>query len=132
MPGSGVSVARNVGLDNARGRAFLPLDADDYLDSSALAKFYAAWMKHGGYVYSDYRRLEEQEVREVPNQACSQVREMLVHPITGLYPLIGGLRFDENFRVGEDWDFVVNATSLGYCGSRIPEPLVYYRTKQWP
>ena len=86
-----------MGLDNLRGRAFLPLDADDYLDSSALANFYAAWLKHGGYVYSDYRRLEKQEVREVPNQACSQVREMLVHPITGLYHSSGGYALTRTF-----------------------------------
>jgi hypothetical protein len=53
---------------------------------------------------------------------------MLVHPITGLYPILHDVRFDENFRVGEDWDFVANMTAQGYCGTRIPEPLVYYRT----
>lgn len=128
LAGSGVAVARNMGLDLARGRCFVPLDADDYLDSKALEKLYAAYKKHGGYVYSDYRRIEELKVQEVPNQACSQVRSMLVHPITGLYPVLSELRFDESFVVGEDWDFVVGCTAMGYCGSRIPEPLVYYRT----
>lgn len=127
-PGSGVSVARNMGLDAARGRCFVPLDADDYLDSTALIKFYTAYSRHQGYVYSDYRIVEEQEARQVPNQCCNQVKDMLVHPITGLYPLVKEARFDENFKVGEDWDFVVNMTAQGYCGSRIPEPLVYYRT----
>lgn len=128
VAGSGVSIARNIGLEHAKGFCWVPLDADDYLDNKALEKFYNVWKKHKGYVYSDYMRVEEMAVRETPIHACDQVREMLVHPITGLYPVVSNIRFDEGFTVGEDWDFVVNMTAQGYCGTRLPEPLVYYRT----
>lgn len=129
----GVSSARNLGLSVASGRTFLPLDADDYLDASALELMYRAWQQVGGYVYCDFTKVEGMEVVKVPNgqEVCGNVLQMLPHPITGLYSMAaykesGG--FDTAMASGEDWDFVCNMHALGYCGSRVPEPLIYYRT----
>jgi glycosyltransferase involved in cell wall biosynthesis len=128
----GVSAARNLGLQHARGHVFMPLDADDFLAPQCLERMWSAYQEHKGYVYSDYLRTDLQEVRKSGADACAQVLDHMPHPLTGLYPLSAWQEangFDEALRVGEDWDFVAHITSLGYCGTYVPEPLIYYRTE---
>lgn len=125
----GVSAARNAGLAVANGKTVLFLDADDYLDSTAIDKLYDAYIKYGGYAYCDFKKVETQEIVHVPDKACEHVSRVLPHPITGIYPNIRAARFDPELMAGEDWDYVAAMTANGYCGTRVPEPLVYYRTK---
>lgn len=130
--GAGASVARNLGLAQAKGHAFMPLDADDFLAPQCLERMWAALQQHGGYVYSDYLRTDLQEVRQAGANACANVIDHMPHPLTGLYPVNAWREangFDEALRVGEDWDFVAHITQLGYCGTYVAEPLVYYRTE---
>jgi len=54
-PTSGPAVSRNIGIDNARGKYVLFLDADDFLQPSALLKMYEAIKDHPGYyAYCDW------------------------------------------------------------------------------
>lgn len=124
----GVSPSRNLGLICARGKAVVFLDADDYLRHDALEKMWDVFTRYGGYVYCDIKHLEDNRVIETPNNACSTINKMLSHPMCGMYPNLSNLRFDEAFVCGEDWDYVLGVHSEGYCGTRIAEPLVNYRT----
>lgn len=124
----GVSAARNLGLEYAKGQTVYFLDADDYLNYQTLEKMWDAFKKYDGYVYSDLKHLGEDRVIETPDRACDGIMHQLPHPISGLYPNNKEIRFDTEFNCGEDWDFVINMHAHGYCGTRIPEPLINYRT----
>jgi len=128
--GEGAGVARNVGLASVSPsvKVWMPLDADDYLEPTALQALYDALIQHGGYAYSDYRRVETFEtvpIDDVPT--CEAIHDRMLHPITALYPIVPEVRFDPTLRYGEDWDFVLAMHAAGYCGTHVAEPLVYYR-----
>jgi glycosyltransferase involved in cell wall biosynthesis len=128
--GSGPAHARNVGIEMARAKLVIPLDADDYLQPSALKELYNAWNKVGGYVYSDWVIQETGEIKESEDYDPQRLLAHLPHAVTAIYPKeawkkVGG--FDEKLNAWEDWDFVLGLCDKGYCGSRLPVPLVQYR-----
>jgi glycosyltransferase involved in cell wall biosynthesis len=126
-PGSlGVAVARNIGLNFTKTKLWMPLDADDYLEINALERMLKAYVKYGGYVYSDWKKVETQEVVKVPRTSCEQIGNTMPHIITGVYPVCD-VRFDESLDLFEDWDFVIQMIKAGHCGIGVNEPLVYYR-----
>lgn len=128
-PASGVSVARNVGLREAKGKFFVLLDADDYLDNKALEKMMAAW-EPNHYVYCGWYKAETMEPYSIDNvYTPTTMLHNLIHPVTALYPMdiAKHLSFDETMRVGEDWDFVLGCMANELCGIYVDEPLLYYR-----
>lgn len=134
--GSGVgrvAANRNAGISCARGRFFVPLDADDYLQPEALTLMYKAWqeIKGGkGYVYGDWVVQETGEVKETDEWDCQGALKKLLHAVTALYPksaweAVGG--FDETLGGWEDWDFCIALMDKDYCGVRVDTPLMQYR-----
>ena len=126
----GVARARNLGLQHAKAKLFIPLDADDTLEPEALAKMYDVWQRHNGYVYTDwYERWEGRELKvwQTPDyDAHLLIKKGCLHAVTALYPIeMGG--FDEEIPAWEDWDYQLRLASKGICGTRIPEPLFTYR-----
>jgi glycosyltransferase involved in cell wall biosynthesis len=130
--GVGVAEARNAGIARASARWFLPLDADDYLEPTALAVLYNTVKQEGKYAYCDWYQVRAGENPTVwetkPYDAMLLLREGCLHAVTALYPLaaweaVGG------FRVGpwEDWDFQLRLAEEGVCGIRVPQPLFVYR-----
>lgn len=128
--------ARNAGVALGTAPLVLFLDADDYLRPDALQRMYDAYMTPnssgvvGGYVYCDWTVAETNEVRNTPDWKCELVQDQLVHPITMLvsraaFGAVGG--FDTKLVGYEDWDFVFGLNAAGYCGTRVPEALLYYR-----
>lgn len=129
-PGSGPAVARNIGIKNSRGSLFLLLDADDYLQLSALQTMYGEFLNSRQYVYSDWIVQETKELKVSPEYSCDEVLKGLKHTVTALYPKQGWIDvggFDESFKFWEDWDFIIALNAKGYCGHRISKPLFQYR-----
>lgn len=125
----GPAAARNAGINACSSRLWLPLDADDYLQPEALALLYENW-EPGHYVYSDWIVAETGEIKQTPEYDCKEITRQLTHAVTALYEReawekVGG--FDATIDAWEDWDFVLALASKGYCGIRVPVPLLNYR-----
>lgn len=129
----GAGIAKNIGIDNARGKLVFFLDADDMLEPSALIKMIHRFASGDTcYVYCDALVPESPlKNREVAAPEYSQnlwVHNGL-HTQAMLMPTEDArrLRFDEDLKAWEDWDFIVRCAINGVCGERVPEPLILYR-----
>jgi glycosyltransferase involved in cell wall biosynthesis len=141
----GPARARNEGIRASKGRLFLPLDADDYLEPDALQMMLEN-SENGKYVvYSDHwltsndgKRVELHEcddfdpqlVKGTRRQFKNEIREGMIHSVTALTPKaawtkIGG--YDETLPAWEDWDFQIALCNAGYCSRRVAWPLFMYR-----
>lgn len=113
---SGVSVARNVGLDNANGEWITFVDADDYLPNQALEILYnTAIQSQADYVYGNtLRRNESTErlcMRKIKRNVWKNNFDTLVH--FGLWGHLfkasviirNNVRFVEGQAYGEDMLF---------------------------
>lgn len=132
--GAGVARARNVGIRAARGRLFVPLDADDTLEPEALARMHHVWDQFDGYVYGDNFEMNEGQPTkswQAPDwDPWKLLDDGSLHAVTGLYPVeawreVGG--FDERCPAWEDWDFQLKLCNAGICGTRLPVEIFTYR-----
>lgn len=130
---TGPANARNIGIAATDAPLFLPLDADDYLQSEALDKLFNAWMIFKGVVYSQWwdDTGSAQTIYDPPEWNASLLLDKgLIHAITALYSKdhweqLGG--FDTNLTHWEDWDFHIRLAYLGVCATKVPTPLFTYR-----
>lgn len=130
---AGPAKARNLGMAGARGKFFLFLDADDYLEPDALERMVLAAQREGprAFIYSDWIIDEERRMVESKEYDPTGLLKQLEYPVTALYPIsvwkdTGG--FDEDYTVAwEDWDFALRVANAGYCGVRVSKPLLHYR-----
>lgn len=130
-----VSNARNIGIRASTTEYFVLLDADDYLQPSALKTMFDALSKEQhdvGYAYTDWYVAETKELHTTPNYRCNVIMQGLRHAVTCIYrreafDKVGG--FDPNLDSWEDWDFIIALNAAGYCGVRIPYPLLQYRVR---
>jgi glycosyltransferase involved in cell wall biosynthesis len=128
-----VSRARNLGISLSRGKYFVLLDADDYLQPSALSKMYDTITQaeaNTAYAYTDWYVAETKERHSTPNYSCTSVLDRFNHAVTCIYlreawEKVNG--FDQQLKGWEDWDFVIALNVAGYCGIRVPYPLLQYR-----
>lgn len=129
VPASGSSVARNIGISQAKGSCFVLLDADDYLEPDCLEKLWQAWQADTSrYVYCDYYKSLD-EVVSIGEITPTSMLDSIQHPITCLYPISVRDRvlFDEEMRVGEDWDYLLGVIASNTCPAYVKQPLVHYR-----
>jgi hypothetical protein len=145
------SVARNVGIEAARGLFTIFLDADDYLLPSALETFTRGHAGHDkAYSYShhyglnrdgawaQYRPPEYNRERRASPMSHSTggtdpvptMQGCNLHPITAFVPTwclreAGG--FDEDAPGFEDWTIWLRLAIAGFCGQRIFGPTFVYR-----
>lgn len=128
--GSGPAISRNIGIRNSKAPLIFLLDADDYLQPSALEDLYESMTASNEYIYSDWIIQESKEIKYAPEYDCDDILRRLPHTISCLFPRkawidVGG--FDENLGSWEDWDFILALNDKGYCGVRVPEALLQYR-----
>ena len=120
----GAGWARNQGLKDVTTPFVTFLDADDTLDPNFANETLELCNRTGRYVYTDYQR--DGEVHPAPD--CAWVGRTW-HVVTTLLPTawaraVGG--FDETFGGLEDTEFYIKLNVQGYCGVRLPKPLVHY------
>lgn len=125
---TGAAPARNAGIDAAAGTLIFFLDSDDYLDPQALEKMVARYLETGRYVYSDFFTLSGGVAKAVATKDYNQREWGWQHNIGVLMATedarrVGGF---DNF-INEDWAFWVKCAISGICGTRLAEPLYYYR-----
>ena len=132
-PGAGPARARNLAIAASRARAFVPLDADDFLQPTALQVMLDAWDAAGGVIYSQWfdDKGGTSELYDPPEyDAHLLIQKGAIHAVTALYPRdawqkSGG--YDEELSHWEDWDYQIKMAAMGVCGTKVPVPLWTYR-----
>lgn len=131
------AISRNAGIKAARGELILPLDADDWIAPTMVEACAAALQAaEADVAYTDSVYCHElgqirmyfggefsvKALRE-QNQlnCCSMFRKKV-------WDVVGGYR--TNVRGYEDWDFWLAAAAAGFRGTRVAQPLFFYRAKQ--
>jgi len=130
---TGAGNARNAGIYEARGAFVTFLDCDDYLMPDALERMLATYVNNRGkYVYTDWYKLsvDGQAIR-TDSKVYNQYDWNMQHPITVLMETeqAKDLMFNQEMPTWEDWDFFLRAAIKGYCGVRLGEPMLVYRTE---
>ena len=130
---SGLPAARNAGFRVARGEYVLPLDADDWLEPSALEVMLQVLKSSpdASFVFCDLQ-LEgeasgvlEKNYNFFEQLSLNQLPYCLLMP-KRLWTEAGG--YDESMHKGyEDWEFNIRLGILGHFGQRVPQPLFHYR-----
>ena len=134
---SGPSVARNRGIEIAKGEYILPLDADDKIASSYIekAKEMLDQESNLGIVYCKAELFGAKNERwELPPFRFPEILVGNMIFATAMYrksdwERVGG--YNENMRHGnEDYDFWLSLLELGVGVYQIPEVLFSYRIKE--
>lgn len=143
----GVSSARNLGLDQAKGEFLFFLDSDDYLDPACLEKLAAAQKESGAEIVVS-NALDEfdggrTEIRSSGEMGVLLNREEAIYHFLkeDLYTAvcwgrlyaranIASLRFDESMRIAEDGKFFLGAIQKSSCIYVIPERYYYYYIRE--
>lgn len=130
----GPSAARNLAIERSRGALVLPLDADDYLAPTYLARTVPlldadpalgiayTWIGLVGHHHGVWRTggfTVEELLARCTVHVCALYRREVWQDVGGYDP-----RFVHG---GEDWDFWLTAASRGWTARAVPEVLAYYR-----
>lgn len=140
----GLPAARNVGLMLAKGTAFLPLDADDWIEDTYIEKTFplledvvlVGLQEHGptrnGTYMPGYDRPHDQVTVDVLWQYnrffyCSLFRTQLLRECGGYNPrMAGGWGVSGGY---EDWDLWIDLKNRGAKFAAVNEVLFHYTTK---
>lgn len=131
--GGGAGYARNIGAKHANAKFLVFLDADDILKPRFLELTLKAFRTNGRYAYTDWMEDDRRghvTVHPTPEYGLESFWEHpSLHPVTALIPrewfnAVGG--FDESLDAFEDVDLYMKMFVKGYCGIRVPEPLLVY------
>lgn len=137
----GVSNARNIGLDRAKGDYICFVDDDDFLDKNYLEEMLRVVLKYGndGIVVSNFLNFDEKTGLEKnrinyilgsKEKKFLKMRKVFSNACGKLLPLrvIADIRFNKKFKNGEDSLFMVELSkNIKYIA--ISEKEVYYNRR---
>lgn len=133
----GVSAARNLGIERARGRYIAFCDADDLCQPQRLAQQRAFLDAHPetGFCGSAFTCFDTQDRETVSNvQADPDIRRVLMQgncfglsTVMARAEVLQHCRFDPALSVAEDYDLWTRLVAAGARGANLPESLVRYR-----
>ena len=134
----GLATARNMGFRESHGQWVVPLDADDKIDKTWLEKCLSAVrLDPNNFAYTDSILWWPDESREKMLESheydFNELLTRVTWPCTILvsrraWEQAGGYKPQMSTAGGwEDWEFAVAIGENGVCGTRVPEPLFYYR-----
>lgn len=136
QPNRGLPAARNAGIERARGRYILPLDADDLLGPAFLEETVEVLeaFPELGIVYTHLQAFggESWQAACPPWNPCRLLDQNRL-PYASLYrrevwESVGG--YDPAMREGyEDWEFWVAAAEAGWQATCVPRALFFYRRR---
>lgn len=137
----GVAPVRNLGFAFATGDAFLPLDADDLIDSEYLEKTVPVMEAYPkcGIVCTDiqYFGTKNHKIRSLWLHGFPMTKEMEYDhnniPVCSLiraeaFRQVGG--YDERMWAHEDWSLWISLLSHGWEAHAVHELLFFYRVRE--
>lgn len=138
QPNSGLSAARNAGIEAARGEFLHFLDADDRLAPLGLQHL-GDRITHSGapgvYARLDYRAVEMHPtawspMTDHPRVDHGTLLKGCVFPVHAQLirrDAVGDVRFDPALRIGEDWDFWLRLSERGVWWEALDTVVGVYR-----
>lgn len=129
----GAAWARNKGIEKASAPFTIFLDADDEIQTEFVEKTVIQWLQREHeltYVYTDWRLGDTETIRY--HDGGNYFELGMYHIITTLIPTQAAKRisFDTSLPTLEDEDYYFQLATMGFCGKRTPECLVYYHAAQ--
>lgn len=135
----GACVARNIGIDNAKGDIIAFQDSDDIWHEDKLEKSLNAMEEQGAeFVFSALRREETKKGKKIydvlPSYNLNDEEDKLARiiyqncvstqTIVAKKQIFSKVKFDRNFPRFQDWDFTIQVVKEGIKVYYISEPLV--------
>lgn len=129
----GAGYARNKGVEVAKAPYLTFLDADDYLQPEFLRICLDTRLQTGYWIYTDLwsawpngetheYQVDDFDVESLWKDGLGAVTSIVSQEE---FKAVGG--FDEGMVTREDWDFHFKLVAAGFCGMRVPMPLMTYR-----
>jgi glycosyltransferase involved in cell wall biosynthesis len=129
----GVSAARNLGIQESKGKYILPLDADDKIHAALIEKEYKileetpelGFVTHWVQMFGT-----ENRVLKFPpfdEKILLETNIVINTSLTRKKAWSDADGYNEQMLGLEDWDFWMSLVEKGWKGSTIPEILFYYR-----
>ena len=141
QPNSGVSAARNHGIEVAKGEYISFIDADDWIESNMYELLYdKAHAKDADYVYCDYYQEKDDSciVQKtavcIPNDYKSTIQNLIgTWFVSACMTIIrrviisqNNIRFNTRLAYNEDFNFIAKCLVYAKRISKVNKPLYHY------